>query len=177
MNTQEKQLVSLKLAKLAKELGFDLRCDGRWINDPRSTSGFIYMKDPTINDKNVLNVIARPTYSELQWWIREEYDLNVYVAPMRDADSLHYLWCIYQVASCKKNYGTFEEAFEAGLYAALLRIVRFEAPLSDMSTEELLLKITEDTGVPIPTFDYESEKYITSVPKNVKCGSKVKGDE
>jgi hypothetical protein len=45
------------------------------------------------------------------------------------------------------------------------------------TTDELVEKIVAEIGLPLPTYDYEYEKYISVVPINLTAGNGAHGIE
>lgn len=124
----EEKLIEFETAKLAKEKGFNIPCDGRWWIEP--ASDWKFSKQGVIKCDNSMDSIARPTQSLLQKWLREVHNLHI---------GMHYDCSIIggyiitdiiksveprfinQVNKKSKyeNYKTYEEALEVGLLEAL----------------------------------------------------------
>lgn len=102
----KEQLISLKVAKLAKENGVDLEClnfyvkpnckmfgldeHGRHYYIGKSNKNKIY----TIGEEatlNIDNVLFAPTQSLLQKWLREVHNIDVVIAPERYKNGVNYV--------------------------------------------------------------------------------------
>ena len=104
----KEQLISFETAKLAKEKGFNLRCQ---------YGCMIGSSDVLVETKNHQLKFSVPTQSLLQKWLRESKNLDMRI--YRD----------YQFLIKNKNeeskyydsveYGSYEEALEKGLQKAL----------------------------------------------------------
>ena len=92
----EEQYVSFETAKLAKEKGFDERCN--YVYDKNKTLQMIRNQSYEEFDKRDKYSILCPTQSLLARWLREEYDLSVEVG----STPYGYTWCV-----CKAHNGTY----------------------------------------------------------------------
>ena len=132
----EEELITLQTAKLAKEKGFDVRCEkayfetGRHILETIRDGEITFpYKPPRILKRNygdefTIFIAEAPTQSLLQKWLREEYNIIVLV-DYEGIDGYYYKFYSYKEGNknydaSDKNYNTYEEALEAGLYQALL---------------------------------------------------------
>ncbi len=127
----KEQLISFKVAKLAKKKGFDEPCMNYIWNDQtiiesviNSSTHGIPIKQEEFTDKigrKKIYTICVPTQTLLQIWLREEHNILLYTAPIQGAypnDGIKWLWCIYKIET-SNLYDTYEEALEEGLYEAL----------------------------------------------------------
>ena len=137
----KEQLISFEIAKLAKEKGFDWKCQHYFssahpeigidveegFNHAQSSKGtYVGPKDILI-DRNSYKggIFSRPTQSLLQRWLREKHKIDVLPSllemyfqasnPKYVTKISHYL----RVQEFTKDYGTYEEALEEGLQKAL----------------------------------------------------------
>lgn len=115
----KEQLISFETAKLAKEKGFDWKCDA-----------FSYGKDNVTNDilvrvyEDEKDFYEMPTQSLLQKWLREKHKLNIEIG-------MQYKVWFYSINKLPYNsfddsdikggtkFNTYEEALEEGLLNAL----------------------------------------------------------
>ena len=70
----EEQLIKFKTAKLAKEKGFDFRCNGFF----NSGSGYKLQYDDLLRTGDGV-VIEAPTQSLLSTWLKKTYGLYAYI--------------------------------------------------------------------------------------------------
>ena len=129
----EEKLIEFETAKLAKEKGFNIPCDGRWWIEPASSWKF--SKQGVIKcDNSSDDSIARPTQSLLQKWLREIH--NIHLEPKKNVDGYSCLvypnyeldaefWVNYIMEMTdpetrkKLIHKTYEEALEVGLLEGL----------------------------------------------------------
>jgi len=114
----EDQLIAFETAKLAKEKGFN----------EKTNFAFYYDGTQTWNDPGYDILIARPTQSLLQKWLREKYRIDITVW-IRFDQSYGVLLCkdrnrigeeiIISVTSKNLGNNLYELALEQGLYEAL----------------------------------------------------------
>jgi hypothetical protein len=116
------QLVSFKVAQLAKEKGFACDCLNYWgINtemnlEPELQASFSRHASNYNHDINKGQAISAPTQSLLQRWLRDAHDIIITI-------SFGFTYNIYdkqwnrlaEVSHCK----SYEEALEKGLEEAL----------------------------------------------------------
>lgn len=128
-NMNKEDYVSLEVAKLLKEKGFDEPCD--WIYDTKEQC---FKNSKEVNfDVTFTNSILRdnvycvPTLYEAQKWLREKH--NIDVLPIIREESLpkkDYCCYIYKnakVVSCKVAYGEdFYECMNDSLFEAIKMI-------------------------------------------------------
>ena len=145
----KEQLISFETAKLAKEKGFDingqdvfdLKNNNKIINfKDLAVQEFIedvetgyrdkalnYLKENinrTDDNSDEEYYLLAPTQSLLAKWLREEHNIIVLV-DYEGIDGYYYKYYYYinelqKYDASGKNYITFEEAYEIGLYQALL---------------------------------------------------------
>jgi len=133
----EDTLISYKTAKLAKEKGFDIEVQAMTCGE-----GYPIVFNPQEESPynwNSRNGYSIPTQSLLQKWLREK--LNIYInacigySEYTPCDSVYFQYELLYItdridgqdygANChkeiskKRNYSTYEEALEEGLYQAL----------------------------------------------------------
>lgn len=120
------QIISLELAKLAKENGFDELCGSQFYldNDLMETGDRHYTK----NSRLAKSCTSAPTQSLLQKWLREVHDIHVYAFKYYGK----YNWKVDDSSSTlgfsKENSykETYEEALEAGLIFAIKSYLKNE---------------------------------------------------
>jgi len=128
----EDELITLKTAKLAKEGGFNEKCDKAFINYYSEHYNGDRKYQIQLFHQNTYNgpnpIYQASTQSLLQRWLREIHKIEVSVTPIienkyrdREGDydnkDAYYQWMIWG-----KTFGigdTYEEAFEEGLQEAL----------------------------------------------------------
>ena len=125
--------ITFETAKLAKEKGFNALC-----YDAFNSKGNLYSNGwcEYIYDNKVeipfgsgvleSQDILAPTQSLLAKWLREEHNIIVLV-DYEGIDGYYYKFYSYKEGNknydaSDKNYNTYEEALEIGLYQALLLI-------------------------------------------------------
>ena len=120
----EEELVGFEVAKLAKEKGFNIPCDGRWWIEP--TSDWKFSKQGVIKCDNSMDSIARPTQSLLQKWLREVHKISVEVTSgFWDKGKVLWEYNVYKKdlgdeSPCSLDvFKTYEEALEVGLLEGL----------------------------------------------------------
>lgn len=136
----EETLVSFKVAKLAKEKGFNppLNVYNDVFDLEDGQPMFNVHRDTLLSSKNTW--ILRPTQSLLQKWLREEHDLVFVYAPEElpdnngDYENLWHKWKISEFDGWRggrrntittKLVEDFEEALEEGLLQAL-QLINYE---------------------------------------------------
>lgn len=152
----EDRIVSYKIAKLLKEKGFDWNCYA--IYDTRNPNGFVYeaSEEATHCDFDNVNIfnnssteydflIAAPTQSLAQKWLREVHNINILVTyEFIDDSEIAYAWNIVEhveegfnrkkdvwdfykskssITKYRMWYNTYEEALEEGIIEALMSIL------------------------------------------------------
>lgn len=117
--------VSLEVAKLLKEAGFDWKCKNLY-DSQDNYNGITFT--PSLKNWNVSNKLdySAPTLEVVQRWLREEHYFHIFV----EYDSWNYFCridqcepvCLYKhrewIHNCKE-FSTYEEAQEAGVKKAL----------------------------------------------------------
>lgn len=123
----KEQLISIPVAKLAKEKGFDLIADKLWVNyytgEPLNKWKLIPYEKKTLNWMEW----RAPTQSILQKWLREIHNIDVIVDKVDNTSNSGYYFNIYS-KNVEDDEGiiefkTYEEALEKGMYEALKLIV------------------------------------------------------
>ncbi len=109
--------ISFECAKLAKEKGFDIKCDNNWVTE---YGGVAYIagkeKDPELS----YYYNPAPTQSLLQRWLREVHKINVESNYMPNIDKYACLYILMTgKASAKLGFESYEEALEYGLIEVL----------------------------------------------------------
>jgi hypothetical protein len=138
------EIVSFKVAKLAKEKGFDEKCEYRYINSVfghfKEHNGELGVFDCTDDDGNLIgfykrrnskgqpHLVIAPTQSLLQRWLREEKKLHISIDSLcdNDKDLSNFYW-MYDIKNNSTffleksgiNFKTYEEALEQALEEAL----------------------------------------------------------
>lgn len=121
----KEKLISFETAKLAKEKKFDILCEHSFSEhnsaiQENNQNGFRNW------NKEYKNSYSRPTQSLLQKWLREVHGTIIYVVPFKDIGDDNNDPIRFKVFTTKtinsKEYKTYEEALEIGLYQALLLI-------------------------------------------------------
>ena len=117
------ELISFETAKLAKEKGFDnLVCYyAHGIAGIGEISSNTYKELESSGDL-ANGVLPIPTQSLLQKWLREEYDIHIFIKPMDTLTAGKQFVGEYGIGYPDKGIGcfnTYEEALEAGLVEAL----------------------------------------------------------
>lgn len=108
--------VSLKVAKLLKEKGFDEYCEAYYhlcCDDATEEECFEKSSDKDFKNCNNKFRVGSPTLYEAQKWLRKTY--NIDVLPIIRQESLKKDYCCYiykdaKVISCKVAYG--EDLYE-----------------------------------------------------------------
>lgn len=121
------ELVTLEIAKLLKEKGFNEYCENV-IDINNMLRKTLYR----INDDLPKQCFSRPTQSLAQKWLRERHEINVSVLRMTERyggavaehNLLKYFWHIQipnrqSMVDVGVYYFTYEEALEAGIQEAL----------------------------------------------------------
>lgn len=113
----EDQLVSHEVARLAKELGFDWRCN----NTIDIKTGYESEDvDPELNEDKV---IRQPTQTKLQRWLREVHNIHAVVEPniKEDLSIGFYGWRIRTEPMYISKLGGIGDTYELALDEALLQ--------------------------------------------------------
>ena len=131
------RIVSFKVAELAKQLGFDLRCSyyydlTKFGETPVEWVGKLNANElTTTSDEGKIiscNFTTAPTQSELQTWLRNEHNLNISI---QLGYGIPDSWWSYFIQSIEddsvlidtdKEFTSYEDALEEGLLHCLLKI-------------------------------------------------------
>jgi len=120
----EEQLISFKIAKLAKEKGFKLPYPTACYTEEAE----LYISENLLSERitgkpKPKNIYIAPTQSLLQKWLREKHNIDIIIEPNQDSDgNKYYCW------RGRKNMSSstignvadhYEEALEKGLIEAL----------------------------------------------------------
>ena len=116
--------VSLEVAKLLKEAGFDWHCQSAWDltfpNEPYLNYNAIY---PSDFRNNLDDILYAPTLSVAQKWLRSVKYHFIYVEPLsKDDYSISYI-CRELNGFTTEEFSTYEEALEAGIKNCLTLIL------------------------------------------------------
>jgi len=111
----EEQLISFETAKLAKEKGFEIKCNHYYFDD-----GKLIQHRTSIDDKEYY----APTQSLLQKWLRYEHGLDIWMCKTGKRGERYQveditnkdLFCVW---SSQNSFPTYENALEEGLQHAL----------------------------------------------------------
>jgi len=122
----QEQYVSLKVAKLAKEKGFNESISTLYKNGIFKHHKPRHSNNPFISNKGMTdNCCSAPTQSLLAKWLREKYEIHVEVVFWYYKDS-HYCEYTYNITKPLENltnnvlwFDNYEEAMEEGLKEAL----------------------------------------------------------
>lgn len=137
--------ISLEVAKLLKEAGFDWKCRGIYVLDSENDPEYVFS---TTNFTNTLKEIegyirlSSPTLEIAQRWLREVKHLNISIHYDSTIKSQPYVYSIYDVeekfndilgiiSPVTHSYSdgyfyTYEEAQEAGIKKAIEIILEKE---------------------------------------------------
>lgn len=115
--------VSLEVAKLLKEAGFDWKCRGIYVLDSENDPEYVFS---TANFKNTSKEIegyirlSAPTLEVAQRWLRETQKYQVAVLP-NGLKGYAVLCFLYKepITQPFEHYSTYEEALEIGIKKAL----------------------------------------------------------
>ena len=119
------QLISFKTAKLAKEKGFDYCVNNYyWIDENSLDCGDGDCEFACLNHNKYDDLYSAPNQTELQKWLRENHNINVYCRICDRQWNIYYedvpsgidLTPPYVII---KDFVNYEEALETGLYEAL----------------------------------------------------------
>ena len=121
----KEELISLKTVKLAKEKGFDFTAllyrDSNTLQFALNWKARLEYNSVFENPEQKSNLIKLPTQSLLQKWLREKYNIIVFVAPVIPLIG-DYAYTIATRPSNEINagiYASYEETLERGLFEAL----------------------------------------------------------
>ena len=121
----EEQLISFETAVLAKEKGFKIPTPVMYKGNERS---YGHNNEWGIDEKRLDGEFpyrnqqwySIPTQSGLQKWLREKH--NIHLIAYKNINIDGYDWCFITTDGITNinSYKTYEEAYEVGLYQALL---------------------------------------------------------
>jgi len=113
------QLISFETAVLAKEKGFDLKCEMCFLSEENEPQPF---KNPAPSMSNKIEMAySAPTQSLLQKWLREIHAIDIWVERYNSTERFYYQ-CpkVHDIHPHLNHWGdTYEEALEKGLQQAL----------------------------------------------------------
>lgn len=135
--------VSLEVAKLLKEAGFNWKCNGAYLSEDGIQYAFIKMDEACDNNNSKYNQynISAPTLDVAQRWLREEKGYHIYISHTYTAidGQIKSIWeVLYEKMSFLKpnsilileddlgrslEFDTYEEALEAGLQKCLTLLI------------------------------------------------------
>ena len=125
------QLIDFKTAVLAKDKGFNSSFYGRTINQNRwyfKEGVQCYWEwDSELEseedfEEDTKDLIPHPTQSLLQKWLREEYNLTVFIVPSPSPSGMMFTYQTYGKLNPFEEsnwFETYEQALEKGLQEAL----------------------------------------------------------
>ena len=132
--------VSLEVAKLLKEAGFDWECSCYYsvntLHEPNNGFIHIYKQYKALfydHNRTKMPVYSAPTLDAAQRWLREVKDIDVYIFPTTNTKrGCVYEWGIKTFGRSlwvegqpyTTQYETYEEAQEAGIKKALEIILK-----------------------------------------------------
>ena len=114
--------VSLEVAKLLKEVGFDWKCNGVFLSEDGTQYAFIKADAACDNNNSKYNPynISAPTLDVAQRWLREKWDLIITIEYNYHKNA--FICKVYSKVECLSilfDFFTYEEAQEAGIKKAL----------------------------------------------------------
>lgn len=119
------QLVSIEVAKLAKEYGFTELCGGYYVDG--STPYYQDSSTLCTNKAIAKSCYTAPTQSLVQKWLRENKKIHLYVNhyefSAKDCDGYYFHFgksVLTQPSNYQGMYSTYEKALEAGLIVAFM---------------------------------------------------------
>lgn len=122
---EKEDYVSLQVAKLLKEKGFNEICSAAYSIEDENINPLFYGTFQNYGDGYVAGHIAAPTLYEAANWLRENYNIHVTI----DFDESQ-LWG-YSIQECNDKdsfitndslFNSYEEALDAGIIKALKMI-------------------------------------------------------
>ena len=132
--------VSLEVAKLLKEAGFDWECSCYYsvntLHEPNNGFIHIYKQYKALfydHNRTKMPVYSAPTLDVAQRWVREVKDIDIYIFPTTNTKrGCVYEWGIKTFGRAlwipgqpsTAQYETYEEAQEAGIKKALEIILK-----------------------------------------------------
>lgn len=116
----EEELIKFNTAVLAKEKGFNIYRNTQYSKNVNPTTIYNYSEEKC---KLFNDVYYVPTQTVLQKWLREKHNIDCISLPWTlDNGDKKYIWMIYKHFSSTKEgkeYDTYEQALEEGLYEGL----------------------------------------------------------
>jgi hypothetical protein len=124
-------VILFETAKLARDKGFKIPCDGRYYWDHKwqlSLKGAVKCSNDSGMDDRANVSYCAPTQSLIQKWLRDEHRIYVTVSSIEDGEAILFDYAIKQKAqifgfseiqSKLEEFKTYEEALEAGIIKAL----------------------------------------------------------
>ena len=125
------EVIKLETAKLARDKGFKVPCDGRYFWDHKwqlSLKGAVKCSnDSDMKDRSNVSYCA-PTQSLIQKWLRDEHRIYVTVSSIEDGENILFDYSIKQKAQIfgyseiktkLQEFKTYDEALESGIEKAL----------------------------------------------------------
>ena len=119
----EEEIITLKVAKLAKAKGFNEACNDMYFREMDTISST--KMDMGGYPNRYSNAIAAPTQSLLQKWLREKHNVIVEIGGINCHIDVSFIkYYSYNIMGNLYNqnddeHNTWEEALEAGLQEAL----------------------------------------------------------
>jgi len=106
----KEQIISFKTAKLAKKKGFDVKA--KWITYQ------LLDEDSNVIEKFNSSLLALPTQSLLQKWLRDKYNIQISIELWIYKKQQVYSYQINYNSSTRR-FNSYEEALENALYESL----------------------------------------------------------
>lgn len=115
--------VSLEVAKLLKEAGFDWKCRGIYVLDSENDPEYVFSTSNFTNTSKEIEGYIRlsaPTLDVAQRWLRETQKYQVAVLPngLKGYAALCFLYK-EPITQPFEHYSTYEEALEVGIKKVL----------------------------------------------------------
>lgn len=122
MATIIENYVSFEIAKLLKEKGFNEPCLKQYYNNGELSNVSIEAKYNTI-----VNQVSAPTLQMAMKWLREVYNLHIWVEPNHDKEGLYNAHV--KVGWWSNNWGgvgynTYEQAVEEAIKYCLKHLIK-----------------------------------------------------
>ena len=123
-------VILFETAKLARDKGFKIPCDGRYYWDHKWQLSLMGAVKCTNNSdlKDRYASYCAPTQSLIQKWLRDEHRIYVTVSSIEDGETILFDYSIKQKAQIfvfseiqlkLQEFKTYEEALETGIIKAL----------------------------------------------------------
>ena len=115
--------VSLEVAKLLKEAGFDWKCRGIYVLDSENDPEYVFSTANFTNTSKEIEGYIRlsaPTLEVAQRWLRETQKYQVAILPngLKGYAPLYFLYK-EPITQPFEHYSTYEEALEVGIKKVL----------------------------------------------------------